>query len=86
MSPRMTAQPACDVMQMTLWRRKRPNGQFCSAYYQALLKRNNLRGSMSVKDCCYDNACEESFFHSLKVECIHGEHFISRDNNAGNNV
>ncbi|MFU1378938.1 IS3 family transposase, partial [Escherichia coli] len=21
----------------------------------------------------------ESFFHSLKVECIHGEHFISRE-------
>ncbi|EFI6167216.1 IS3 family transposase [Escherichia coli] len=21
----------------------------------------------------------ESFFHSLKVECLHGEHFISRE-------
>ena len=27
---------------------------------------------MSAKGCCYDNACVESFFHSLKVECIHG--------------
>ncbi|MWQ92538.1 IS3 family transposase, partial [Escherichia coli] len=35
--------------------------------------------SMSAKGCCYDNACVESFFHSLKVECIHGEHFISRE-------
>ncbi len=34
---------------------------------------------MSAKGCCYDNACVESFFHSLKVECIHGEHFISRE-------
>ncbi|MEJ6138252.1 IS3 family transposase [Escherichia coli] len=76
MSPRMTAQLACDALQMALWRRKRPR---CSADYQAQLKRHNLRGSMSAKGCCYDNACVESFFHSLKVECIHGEHFISRE-------
>ncbi|EJS0741265.1 IS3 family transposase, partial [Escherichia coli] len=88
MSSRMTAQLACDALQMALWRRKRPEnvivhtdrgGQYCSADYQALLKRHNLRGSMSAKGCCYDNACVESFFHSLKVECIHGEHFISRE-------
>ena len=42
-------------------------------------KRHNLRGSMSANGCCYDNACAESFFHSLKVECIHGERFISRE-------
>nr|AMP55974.1 integrase core domain protein [uncultured bacterium] len=86
MSPRMTAQLACDALQMALWRRKRPRnvivhtdrgGQYCSADYQAQLKRHNLRGSMSAKGCCYDNACVESFFHSLKVECIHGEHFKS---------
>ena len=45
--------------------------QYCSADYQAQLKRHNLRGSMSAKGCCYDNACVESFFHSLEVECIH---------------
>ena len=28
----------------------------------------------------YNNACAESFFHTLKVEIIHGEHFITRDN------
>ena len=84
----MTTPLACDALQMALRRRKQPQnvivhtdrgGQYCSADYQALLKRYNLRGSMSAKGCCYDNACAESFFHSLKVECIHGERFISRE-------
>ncbi|WP_097514153.1 IS3-like element ISEc16 family transposase [Escherichia coli] len=88
MSPRMTAQLACDALQMALWRRRRPEsvivhtdrgGQYCSGDYQAMLKRHNLRGSMSAKGYCYDNACVESFFHSLKVECIHGERFSSRE-------
>lgn len=34
---------------------------------------------MSARSCCYDNACAESFFHTLKVECIHGEDFASRE-------
>ena len=88
MSSRMTAQLACDALQMALWRRKRPGnvilhtdrgGQYCSTDYQSLLKRHNLRGSMSARGCCYDNACAESFFHTLKVECIHGEDFVSRE-------
>ncbi|MCO7254052.1 IS3 family transposase [Dickeya oryzae] len=88
MSARMTAKLACDALQMALWRRKRPKnvivhtdrgGQYCSADYQALLKRHSLHGSMSAKGCCYDNACAESVFHSLKVECIHGERFTDRE-------
>jgi transposase InsO family protein len=34
---------------------------------------------MSAKGNCYDNACAESFFHSLKVEAIHGERFDTRE-------
>ncbi|EAN2983160.1 IS3 family transposase [Salmonella enterica] len=88
MSSRMTAQLACDALQMALWRRKYPEnvivhtdrgGQYCSTDYQSLLKRHNLRGSMSARGCCYDNACAESFFHTLRVECIHGEDFVSRE-------
>ncbi|GLY62685.1 hypothetical protein Pcaca05_35420 [Pectobacterium carotovorum subsp. carotovorum] len=62
MSSRMTAQLACDALQMALWRRKRPQnvivhtdrgGQCCSADYQVLLKQHTLRGSVNAKGCCY---------------------------------
>ena len=33
---------------------------------------------MSAEGNCYDNACAESFFHSLKVEAIHGERFATQ--------
>lgn len=84
MNERMTAELACDALRMALWRRKQPQGvivhtdrgsQYCSAAYRELLRAHRLRGSMSAKGNCYDNACAESFFHSLKVECIHGERF-----------
>jgi len=88
MSERMTAQLVCDALQMALWRRRMPTGvivhsdrgsQYCSAAYQALIKRHALLCSMSAKGCCYDNACAESFFHTLKVEAIHGERFATRE-------
>ncbi|WP_089166987.1 IS3 family transposase [Azotobacter chroococcum] len=84
MGERMTAELVCDALRMALWRRKQPQGvivhtdrgsQYCSAAYRELLHAHRLRGSMSAKGNCYDNACAESFFHSLKVECIHGERF-----------
>ena len=53
--------------------------QYCSSLYQSLLTRHDLRCSMSAKGNCYDNACAESFFHSLKVEAIHGERLTTRE-------
>lgn len=88
MSERMTAQLACDALQMALWRRHRPTrvivhsdrgSQYCSGDYQRLIKTHGLLCSMSAKGNCYDNACAESFFHSLKVEAIHGERFMTRE-------
>lgn len=88
MAERMTAQLACDALQMALWRRGLPKGvivhsdrgsQYCSGAYQALISKHGLLCSMSAKGNCYDNACAESFFHSLKVEAIHGERFTTRD-------
>lgn len=36
-----------------------------------------MHGSMSATGNRYGNPCAESFFHSLKVECIHGERDIN---------
>lgn len=89
MSERMTANLVCDALQMAVFKRKRPKGvivhsdrgsQYCSHAYRSLLQQHQLRGSMSAKGNCYDNACAESFFHSLKVEAIHGERFATREN------
>lgn len=88
MSERMTADLVCDALQMALWKRKMPKGvivhsdrgsQYCSMLYQSQLTRYELKCSMSAKGNCYDNACAESFFHSLKVEAIHGEQFKTRN-------
>ena len=87
MSERMTARLVCDALAMALFRRKKPKGvivhtdrgsQYCSQDYQTLLRDHGLICSMSAKGCCYDNACSESFFHSLKIEAIHGERFETR--------
>lgn len=46
--------------------------QYTSKAYLNLLRDKNCRISMSGKGNCYDNACVESFFSSLKVECADG--------------
>ncbi|MDT4330763.1 IS3 family transposase [Methylomonas sp. MV1] len=88
MSERMTTDLVCDALKMAIFRRKRPKGvrvhsdrgsQYCSHAYRQLLEQYQLLGSMSAKGSCYDNACSESFFHSLKVEAIHGERFENRE-------
>lgn len=88
MSERMTTELACDALQMAVFKRKRPKGvivhtdrgsQYCSHVYRKLLEQYQLQGSMSAKGNGYDNACAESFFHSLKVEAIHGERFATRE-------
>ena len=49
--------------------------QYCSNLFRESIRRNNLNQSMSGVGACYDNAACESFFHSLKVECVHNEVF-----------
>lgn len=84
---RMTADLACAALRMAMIRRRNPTGvivhsdrgsQYCSSTFQSLIEQHDLVGSMSKVGCCYDNACAESFFHSLKVEAIHGEAIKTR--------
>ena len=34
---------------------------------------------MSRKGNCYDNAVMESFFHTLKVECVYQTQYLTRE-------
>ena len=87
MSDRMNKELACDAMQMAINLRTDIAGvimhtdrgsQYCSNQFREILKANKIKSSMSKKGDCYDNACSESFFHTLKVEAIHGELFPTR--------
>ena len=45
--------------------------QYAADGYQATLNRFGITCSMSRKGDCWDNAVMESFFHTLKVECVY---------------
>lgn len=53
--------------------------QYASAAFRAFAQDNGLVQSMSRKGCCYDNAVAESFFHSLKIDWVHGRFFETRE-------
>lgn len=52
--------------------------QYTSSGYQALLKQYGLEVSMSRKGNCYDNAMMESFFGTLKGECVERQRYDTR--------
>ncbi len=45
--------------------------QYTSRQYNQLLKKYQMKASMSRKGNCWDNACIESFFSHFKSECFH---------------
>jgi len=49
--------------------------QYASEDFSEVLKGHGITPSMSRKGNCWDNACSETLFSSLKVERLHGEHF-----------
>jgi transposase InsO family protein len=52
---------------------------YSSGNYRRLMAEHGLLPSMSRHGDCYDNACAESFFSTLKNELIHGEAFATRE-------
>jgi len=75
------------ALQMALSRRQPPGGllhhsdrgsEYTSNDYQALLVQEGIQVSMSRTANCWDNAAIESFFATLKKECIYREQFERR--------
>jgi putative transposase len=54
------------------------DGLYASFAYQRLLTENGREGSMSRKGNCYDNACVESFFATLKNELVYEVRYRNR--------
>jgi transposase InsO family protein len=87
MSSRMKAKLVCDALRMAIWQRRPKAGlihhsdrgsQYASKSFRRLLSAYQLRGSMSRKGDCWDNAVVESFFGSLKQERVQWRHYQSR--------
>jgi putative transposase len=53
--------------------------QYCSSDYRKLLDRFHMKGSMSRKGNCYDNAPMESFWGTLKNELVYHQRYATRE-------
>ena len=53
--------------------------QYAAGDYRKILAARGITVSMSRKGDCWDNAPMESLNGTLKVECVHGEHFRTRE-------
>jgi putative transposase len=78
-----------DALQMA-WFRRGLNGQagllfhsdrgsqYAGEAFQQMLRQHQVQPSMSRKGHCWDKACSETLFGSLKVERWHGQRFEAR--------
>jgi putative transposase len=80
MQERMKDDLVVEALKNALYRRRPTSGfifhsdrgsQYCSKRYRALVAGSGGVQSMSATGSCYDNAITESFFGSLKRECVH---------------
>jgi transposase InsO family protein len=86
MSRHIDSDLVTDALQMAIQKRKPQAGlihhsdrgsQYASDNFQDLLDDNGIVCSMSRKGDCWDNACMESFFGSLKTEWIRDKKYLS---------
>jgi transposase InsO family protein len=84
----MTQELVCSALRQAYFRRRPGTGllfhsdrgsQYCSREFRRQLKEYRMLQSQSRRANCWDNACVESFFHTLKTEMIYHEDFETRD-------
>ena len=87
MSKRMSHDLVVSALKMAIGQRPGCRGaihhsdrgsQYACDEYQRILKEHGLVCSMSRKGNCYDNAVVESFFHTLKIECVRRQRYRTR--------
>ena len=88
MRPDMQRNLVIDALEMA-WYQRRPDkkagmifhsdrgSQYASDDFRQLLEEYGITPSMSRKGNCWDNACSETLFGSLKVERLHGQRFAT---------
>jgi putative transposase len=82
----MRSELVVDALRMA-WLQRSPNrrtelifhsdrgSQYASSDFNQVLNECSIQPSMSRKGDCWDNACSETLFASLKVERLHGQRF-----------
>jgi putative transposase len=88
MRPDMRCNLVIDALEMA-WYQRRPDrkaglifhsdrgSQYASGDFRQVLEEYGITPSMSRKGNCWDNACSETLFGSLKVERLHGQRFAT---------
>jgi len=88
MGPRLNSTLAQEALSMAVKQRRHAGVvlhhsdrgvQYASADFQALLSGQRMICSMSRRGNCWDNAVVESFFKTLKVECVYRQRLQTRE-------
>lgn len=88
MSNRLTVDLAEGALTMALANRTPLGGllhhsdrgsQYAATRYQQVLVTHGITASMSRKGNCWDNACVESFFGTLKRELVYHRRYVTRE-------